>query len=309
MLSRVAEQLYWFGRHIERAENSARLVAVNANLMLDLPRPFQRIWANVIDISGSNDLFYPSYGKADEDCVLQFMLSDETNPSSMLCCVRMARDNARSSREILPPEAWETINELYLYVRDNAVLGTDPGERLGYLQRVIRYCQQVTGMLFGSMGHGSAYSFKRIGRNLERADMSTRIIDVGCVNLLPGGDDSATAYAELLWLNILNSLGSYQIYRQHVKVRPYGEDVVEFLFKYVDAPRSVLHCLEEIRTCLLRLPGNEAPLQTLELARNRVKAADIAQLLEQDNLHGFIDEVQLGLGNIHAQVERAWFRY
>ena len=309
MLSRVAEQLYWFGRHIERAENSARLVAINANLMLDLPRPFQRIWANVIDVSGNNNLFYPAYGRADEDKVLQFMLADETNPSSMVCCVRLARDNARSARDILPPEAWESINELYLYVRKNAALGAAPGECLGYLQRVIRYCQQLTGMLFGGMGHGSAYSFKRIGRNLERADMSTRIIDIGCVNLLPDGDDSAAAYAELLWLNVLSSLGSYQIYRQHVKVRPYGEDVVEFLFKYVDAPRSVLHCLEEIGACLLRLPGNEAPLQTLELTRNRVRVADIPRLLEQDNLHNFIDEVQLGLGKLHAQVEQAWFKY
>lgn len=309
MLSRVAEQLYWFGRHVERAENTARLVNVNANLVMDLPRPFKRIWANMIDITGSSDVFYRTSEKADEKSVLRFMLTDETNPSSMACCVRMARENARSSRDILPVEAWETINGFHLYVKKNSASGMRPGERHKYLDSVIRYCRQITGMLFSGMSHGSAYSFVRIGRNLERADMSTRIIDAGCVNLLPAGGGSAAAYAELLWLNILNSLGSYQIYRQHVKVRPNGEDVVDFLFKFVDAPRSVSHCLEEIHTRMARLPGNEAPLQILARIRGMVGNADTIGMMEQGGLHGFIDKIQLGLSNIHAQVEQAWFRY
>ena len=309
MLSRVAEQLYWFGRHVERAENTARLVDVNANLVMDLPRPFKRIWANVIDVTGNNDLFYRAYGKADEKNVLQFMLADGDNPSSMACCVRMARENARSSREILPVEAWETINGFHLYVKRNPATGMRPGERHKYLNSVIRYCRQITGMLFSGMSHGNAYSFVRIGRNLERADMSTRIIDVGCVNLLPTGDESAAAYAELLWLNILNSLGSYQIYRQHVKVRPNGEDVVDFLLKFVDAPRSVLHCLEEIHARMARLPGNQLPLETLDGARNMIREADTISIMEQDALHGFLDKIELALNDIHAQVEQAWFRY
>ena len=309
MLSRVAEQLYWFGRHVERAENTARLVNVNANLIMDLPRPFKRIWANMIGITGSDDLFYRSYGKTDEKSVLQFMLTDEGNPSSMACCVRMARENARSSREILPAEAWETINEFYLYVKNHPASGMRPGERHKYLNSVIRYCRQITGMLFSGMSHGSAYSFVRIGRNLERADMSTRIIDVGCVNLVPAGDESAAAYAELLWLNILNSLSSYQIYRQHVKVRPNGEDVVDFLLKFVDAPRSILHCLEEIHARMARLPGNGPPLQTLAGVRDIVRDAETINMMEQGSLHDFIDRIQLGLSNIHAEIEHAWFRY
>ena len=309
MLSRVAEQLYWYGRHVERAENTARLINVNANLIMDLPRPFKQTWANMIDITGSNDAFYRAYGKADEKNVLQFMLSDETNPSSMACCVRRARENARSSREILPVEAWETINEFYLYVKKNSAAGMRPGERHKYLSSVIRYCRQIMGMLFSGMSRGSAYSFVRIGRNLERADMSTRIIDVGCVNLLPAEGDTAAAFAELLWLNVLNSLSSYQIYRQHVKVRPNGEDVVDFLLKYVDAPRSVSHCLEEIHTHLVRLPGNEQPLQTLVLIRDMVREADTISMMEQRVLHECVDKIQLGLSDIHTQVEHAWFRH
>lgn len=309
MLSRVAEQLYWYGRHVERAENTARLVNVNANLLMDLPRPFKRTWANMIDMMGSNDAFYRAYGKADEKNVLQFMLADETNPSSMACCVRMARENARSSREILPVEAWETINEFYLYVKKNLASDLRPGERHKYLDSVIRYCRQIMGTLFSGMSRGSAYRFVRIGRNLERADMSTRIIDVGCVNLLPVEGDTGAAFAELLWLNVLNSLSSYQIYRQHVKVRPNGEDVVDFLLKYVDAPRSVAHCLEEIHTHLVRLPGNELPLQTLARTRDMVRDADTISIVEQGGLHGFIDQIQRGLNDVHAQVEQAWFRY
>ena len=88
-----------------------------------------------------------------------------------------------------------------------------------------------------------------------------------------------------------------------------GEDVVDFLFKYVDAPRSVLHCLEEIHTRLLRLRGNESPLQTLKQTRDMVREADIINMMEQGGLHSFIDELQLGLRHIHEQVEQAWFRY
>ena len=309
MLSRVAEQLYWYGRHVERAENTARLVNVNANLLMDLPRPFKRTWANMIDMTGSNDAFYRAYEKADEKSVLQFMLADEANPSSMACCVRMARENARISREILPVEAWETINEFYLYVKKNLASDLRPGERHKYLNGVIRYCRQIMGMLFSGMSRGSAYRFVRMGRNLERADMSTRIIDAGCVNLLPVEGDTGAAFAELLWLNVLNSLSSYHIYRQHVKVRPNGEDVVDFLLKYVDAPRSVSHCLEEIQAHLLRLPGNDLPLQTLVRTRDMVRDADTINLMETGGLHEFIDRVQLGLNDIRGHVEQTWFRY
>ena len=111
MLSRVAERMYWFGRLNERAENTARLVSVNANLLLDLPKMVKHIWADLINITGGSEFFYKKFTRPDERNVVKFILADETNPASLVCSVKAARENARTTREIIPAEAWEKINE------------------------------------------------------------------------------------------------------------------------------------------------------------------------------------------------------
>ncbi len=309
MLSRVAEQVYWFGRHVERAENTARLAGVNANLLMDLPRSFLRLWANAIDIMGSRDAFYARYDEADEKNVLLFILADEGNPASLLNTVRMARENARSSREIIPIEAWEKINEFYLYTRKHKTAGLKRSGRHKFLGDIIGFCHHITGLLSSDMSHGESYGFVLAGRNLERADLSTRIIDAGYLNLLPDEDDAAVAFDDLLWLNVLNSLSSYQVYRQHVKVRPNGEDVVNFLLRNDNAPRSVSHCLEAIHGGLARLPYNSLPLKSVQRTQELLETAEAARLMQKDGLHALMDQIQLNLVDIHQQVEQTWFRH
>ena len=307
MLSRTAERLYWFGRYVERAEATARLINVNANLSLDLPQAPDRIWANLIGITGRDKAFRDKHGRADEGSVMRFMLDDESNPASLGHSVRMARENARVSREIMPLESWTTINELHLYVSKNATQGMKRDRRHQYLNNVIMFCSQITGLLFSGMSHGNAYSFVRTGRNLERADMSSRVIDMGYLDLQTRDDEDSDALDDLLWTSVLRSLSSYQIYRQHVKERVNGEDVVNFLLKYEDLPRSVLHCLGEIRARVSRLPENLLPLQSLERAREQVESADVVSLMEANKLRDFIDETQKALIALHGEVERAWF--
>jgi len=307
MLSRTAERLYWFGRYVERAEATARLINVNASLSLDLPQAPDRIWANLIGITGSGKAFRDNYGKADEGSVMRFMLGDESNPASLGHSVRMARENARVSREIMPLASWTTINELHLYVRKNADRGMKRERRHQYLNNVIMFCSQITGLLFSGMSHGNAYSFVRAGRNLERADMSSRVIDMGYLDLQTRADEDSDALDDLLWSSVLHSLSSYQIYRQHVKERVNGEDVVNFLLKYEDLPRSVLHCLGEIRARFARLPENQLPLESLARVREQVESADVVSLMEDNKLRGFIDETQKALIALHEEVERAWF--
>jgi len=298
--------MYWFGRYIERAENTARMVSVNTNLMLDLPRLVKNMWADLINISGYTTEFYARFGKADERNVIKFMLADSSNPGSILNSVIMARENARTTREILPTEAWEQINELYLYVKRNVDRAMVRQGRHKFLKDVTSYCVQMTGLLIGGMSHGDAYNFISIGRNMERADMTTRMVDVGCMNLIQPNEDIPDAFDNTLWMSVLRSLSAYQMYRQHVHDRVNGEDVVNFLLRDLKFPRSTLHCIAELNNRVERLPRNDLPLRSITHVQRKLMDLDIVALLQM-GMHEYIDELQIELAEIHNQVARTWF--
>jgi uncharacterized alpha-E superfamily protein len=308
MLSRVAERMYWIGRSLERTENTARLINVNASLLLDLPRMVKHIWRGLIDISSSNDQFYSRYDKADEKNVTCFMLADESNAASIVSSIRMLRENVRTTREIMPSEAWEQINEFHLFVKHHVKSALKRNAQYEFLDNVISFCHQITGLLFGNMSHSNAYNFIRIGRNLERADMTTRIVDVGCMNLLRRRFEIPETYDNILWMNILRSLSAYQIYRQHVLDRVNGQDVVTFLMKDLEFPRSVAHCLSELNLCVTRMPKHDHCLRSITHVQRVISEIDVHKLLE-GNLHEFIDDLQVDLGGIHTQVTQTWFDY
>ncbi len=308
MLSRVAEQMYWFGRYMERAENTARLINVNANLLLDLPRMIKVIWGGLIDITGTNETFYEKYEHATEQNVIRFMLVEEKNPGSILSAISMVRENARITREIMPSEAWEQINELNMYVKQNVNGALKRDGRHEFLDDVIHYSHQITGLLHGYMSHGDAYNFIRIGRNLERADMTTRIADIGCMFLINPSADIPDTYENILWMNVLRSLSAYQMYRQYVQDRVNGEDVVDFLMRDAEFPRAVAHCLEELNACVKKLPNNDHPLRIITRVQRIINKMDAATIMETE-LHEFIDKLQIDLANIHDQVSQTWFEY
>lgn len=313
MLSRVAERIYWLGRYMERSENVARMVNVNSNLLLDLPRGVKVGWGSLIDISGTGNYFNRDTDQADERTVVRFMLADKDNPSSLLNSLSWARENARITRETMPMEAWELVNDLYHTIKDNANAMTARRERSRMLLHVINQVQQFTGLLAGCMTHNDAYDFIRLGRNLERADMTTRIVDAGLVHLLPhlssgsgSGSDVLQPYNNVLWMSVLRSLSGYQMYRQHVRDRVNAKDVVTFLLQNENFPRAVAHSLGELEGCLKKLPNSKVASTTVAKAIAHVKAADIPQLLEK-GLHEYIDEIQYEIGNLHSVITETWF--
>ncbi len=308
MLSRVAEKMYWYGRYFERAENTARLIRVYSNVLMDMPGIVKHIWEDLIKITGSTDQFYEKFKQGSERNVIRFMLTDISNPASLICSVSAARENARTTREIIPAEAWEKINEFYHYVRNNSDAALKQNTRHQFLSEVITRCYQMTGLLFGNMSHGNPYNFIRMGRNLERADMTTRILDVGCINLLQEQANIPDAYDNILWMNVLKSLGAYQMYRQHVKDRVNGEDVVNFLIKDTQFPHSVRFCLDQLENCFIQSPDHEQPLHELMKAQRMVNKIDTAALI-QSGLHEFIDELQIDFARIHNTVGQSWFGY
>lgn len=306
MLSRVAENIYWMARYIERAENTARLVLVNSNLLLDLPHTMQPGWQPIIEILGLEADYQEHYDNYDETSVLKYIIAESPeNSNSLVNSLRLARENARTIREVIPREAWERINDLYLTAKSSAVTGYSKKGRYDYMQKVILGAQTITGLLAGTMLHNNGYDFLKAGRNLERADMTTRIIDVRSADLLPE-HEQLTPYDNIQWMSVLKSLSGYQMYRLKIQERVSRHYVLQFLLKEKQFPRSFYHSLLEVKGCLNNLSRNKDSLLTLNMIVNKVKDVDPSSLLQND-LHLFIDELQLGIANLNEVISTTYF--
>ncbi|MEJ2398903.1 MAG: alpha-E domain-containing protein [Gammaproteobacteria bacterium] len=306
MLSRVAENVFWMARYIERAENIARLINVNTNLLLDLPKSANVGWMPIIEILGSDQLFNEEYDSPEERTVLRFIISDQKNPGSIVSSLASARENARTIRDIIPRETWERINDLFLIAKANAQSGIARRHRYDYLSRLIMGAQTITGQLAGTMLHDVGYDFLRMGRNLERADMTTRIIDVRSGDLLEHENEALTPYESIQWMSVLKSLTAYQMYRRSVQVRVSRSYVLTFILKDRNFPRAVSHALGEVEACLVNLPRNKEVKKQLVELRDFVLNADPA-LLKQNELHKFIDQLQLKLIAFSNSITETYF--
>jgi uncharacterized alpha-E superfamily protein len=293
-------------RYLERAENTARLVKVYSYMMLDLPSGVGLNWQQLVDISGGHDYFDKHYRTSGERNVVKFMLSDTDAQGSLITSLEMARENIRTTRDLVPSEGWEHVNELYLFARKKLAAKTFTKNRYEFLSEIVMRCQQITGLMAGTMSHGSAYQFVRVGRNLERADMATRMIDVGSATLIAPGEE-LERLENRLWTYVLRSLSAHQMYRQYVRRRVLPEQVLAFLLQDTDFPRSVAHTLGEIAACFNKqLPHNEEPLRAVLRLRRLVAEANVAEL-HAAGLHEFIDQLQLELGDLHQQISTTWF--
>ena len=313
MLSRVANCLYWLGRYLERSENTARLVSVNDHLLLDLPSgsSTETNWQPLIDITGNRDLFRDLYGRkkeTGEKDVLRFLLTDTAHPGSLLASLEATRENARILRSVLPREAWEVINEVTLEARDDHRLAVAARHRYHYLRQVVRGCQTMAGVLNGTMNHDESYVFLGLGRCVERADMTTRIVDVRSASLLREAPE-LQPFENIQWMSLLKSLAAYQMYRLRKQVGVRRADTLAFLLQDRVFPRSCVHCLDAARECIRALPRHDDALRHLRRNRKLVDSADIAALIEDPaELTAFLDTVQKGIAELHTHIAETWFR-
>ena len=312
LLSRVAERVYWQARYLERVENTARLLNVFSGLLLDLPSGTKLGWRSLVQITGTENAFDKKYEKSSELNVVRFLLAEE-NGLSILHTLGSARESARTTREVMPTEAFEEINELYFFAKENASAGVDRGERHQLLEQIINRCQQITGLMGGTMSRDDAYSFVRLGRALERADMTTRVVDVGSGNLLPvvyeGSDsveNSNEPYENILWMNILRSQSAFQMYRQHVRFRVNAVDVVRFLLLNKEFPRSTHHNLVTLEKVIQKLPNSGKVAWQINKTKRLLKNSEIKALLKKGLLQ-HIDNLQLEMADIHFKIAETWF--
>jgi uncharacterized alpha-E superfamily protein len=305
MLSRVAERVYWSARYLERVEDTARLILVRHQSILDMPRDVAPGWEQLLDVLSASANFAAAPGAANEKNIVNYVFSDRLNPSSLISSLTAARENMRTTREVLPSESWERVNSLYLSVSRRSSKGLPRTSRHTALNTIIQSCQQVSGMLSGTMNHDEVYQFVRLGRLLERANMSTRIIDVGSADLRKTGEE-ALPYQNVLWMNILLSLSAYQMYRLSVGANVKPADVQHFLLRNADFPRSAAYCLQEIETCMKALPGHSEALEVLAAVQRKLKRTNCREL-SSDELHDFLDQLQVKLDTVHDVVTRTWF--
>lgn len=307
MLARHAENIYWMARYLERAENTSRLILEITETLLDMPTETSIGWHTILQILGVDRLYYEHNKTPKESDIMHFLIADKRNPGSILACIQHARENARTLREVLPDELWERVNSLYLYISSN-IEGTSIKRRKKYifLQDIIHQRQAIVGLTFGAMERNLPYYFMKMGRNIERADMTTRFMDVNYAIELPEDSPLYSVANETLWISILKSLSAYQSYRHLKSIYVTGPDVVDFFFNESRFPRSIVHCLGEIKDCLQEIPNSDVVINTIQLANKNLAKKDETKM-DVEKLHSHIDLAQQYLGDIHNTLNDHYF--
>ncbi|MBV8733105.1 MAG: alpha-E domain-containing protein [Acidobacteriia bacterium] len=310
LLSRVAESVYWMARYIERAENVARFVGVNLHLRIDLPQGDINGWQALIDTSGDAAVFLERYRAATPEHVLEFLVFDTQNRNSILSCVRSARENARSVRETISSEMWEEINSFHLMLFNESVR-PGPDSLPEFFQRMRRSCHLFQGITDATMTHNEAWHFIQLGRELERADKTTRLLDVKYFILLPSASDVGTPYDDIQWSAVLKSVSGFEMYRKaHGRIVPVR--IVEFLLLDSDFPRAVSHCVAAADRSLHAITGTPpgsyscASEQRMGLLRSDLAYAQVEAILA-GGLHEFLDGLQAKMNRIDECILEDFF--
>lgn len=305
MLSRVAASVYWISRYIERAENVARFVDVNYNLTLGDSTSLAEQWSPLIYTTGDHEDFNDRYGDATRENALKFLLFDAENPNSILSCVSNARENARTVREILPSSIWEQLNRIRMMVLDASNARDADFHPYDFCEAVRTASQLLNGTATSSMLHDEAWSFMQMGQFIERADKTSRIVDVQYFILLPRVEDVGSSIDIVRWSSLLKSADALDMYRRtHGRIVP--EKVAQFLILDPIFPRSIRFCANQVQNCLVSMKEHDS--QRDELAseilasqlRDRLNSVTIEEIIDQ-GMHAFIDQCQgaiNSLGNI-----------
>jgi uncharacterized alpha-E superfamily protein len=329
LLSRVAGRIYWAARYMERAEDTARLVRAHGELMADLPPHIEARWEPLVSVVGSDVQFRDlnghgqsqsqsqsqggqsqsqSNGHGGEDAelaVTRFLVTDRGNPSSIVSSVVAARENLRTTRDTVPREGWVTVNDLYLYVTSEADRGADRRVRERFLTRVIADGRRMDGVLATSMTHDEAYVMWRLGRAIERADMTTRVLGVRAAEVLTHPANGAGAalrnHDEVQWMGVLRSVWGLQMYQRAVRGPIEGRSVVWFLLEHDRFPRAVRALLREIRRALRELPESDGPLDAVEHVEAVLRESSAASI-DGSALDRAMDDLQVAIALLDRRI-------
>jgi len=312
MLSRVADSLYWMSRYAERAENIARILDVNLQLMLDMPKlgPEEQkvLWEPVLRSTGDHEDFYKHYKVTSSENVIDFLTLHAKNPNSIVNCITTARENARHVREQISLEMWEEINRTYLWMKSQTLKKIQKQGPYEFFTEVKNASHLFQGITDGTMTHGEDWDFIQVGKYLERADMTTRILDANDEIFItrPAGKKSHTS-GTLQWSAILRSCSSHDAYRKFYVAQVEPDKVVEFLILNEFFPRSIRFCAGALDEALRRISGckDEHFTNQAEKLTGRLVAELNYSALEDIKtvgMHQYMDELQIKLNCIGESI-------
>jgi len=311
MLSRVAESIYWMSRYIERAENYARFTDVNFNLSLELPPDISEQWKPLVVTTGDWMVYESLYGSEDKSKVIYFLGFDSENPNSIFNSLVNARENARAVRPEITKEVWEQINYLYYYVKDGVTKRSwEKNDPRDFFIEVKRSCQLLYGIFDSTISKNEGWHFGKIGQLIERADKTSRVLDVKYHMLLPSADAVGSPLDLVQWAALLKSVSAYDMYRKkYGKLNP--QSISEFLIFDRTFPRSILSCLVGAEQSLHAIsPSRERYSNNAEkhlgLLKSQLEYADINDVLST-GLHEYLDNFQLRLNRVSDDIFNTFF--
>ncbi|MTI38926.1 alpha-E domain-containing protein [Fulvivirga lutimaris] len=313
MLSRVANSLFWLGRYAERAENYARFIDVNFNLSLDLPPGMTEQWDPLISATGGRELFVSLFDeKFTRENSILFLAFDARNPDAIINTVKYARENARIVRESIPRETWEVLNDLYYFVLEasNKKIWKkeDPKDCFKLIRNKL---QLLSGIAYDNIPRSQGWYFTKLGQYLERADKTSRILDVKYHFLLPSVDDVGSPLDFLHWVALLKSVTGFNAYRRvHGKINP--TKIAEYLVLDRFFPRSILFCLMSAEHCLHEISESKhgysnAAEKAIGNLRADLEFADVNDVFDL-GLHEYLDNLQLRLNAISDNIHDQYFQ-
>jgi uncharacterized alpha-E superfamily protein len=313
MLSRVANSIYWINRYVERAENYARFISVNLNLALDAPGILTEQWQPLVIATADDDAFYKVHDIATRDNVIDFMTFDTRNPNSIYSCLAAARENARTIRESITKEMWESLNTFYLKVKETSTASNWEIDRLqDFFDEIKNGCQLFWGMVDSTVTRNEGFHFGRVGRFLERADKTSRFLEVKYFTLLPDNEAVGSPRDLLIWSAVLKSVSAFNMYRQqHRVINP--SHIVEFLVLDKNFPRSVLYSLRQAELSLYEISGRNiiagySNIAEKALSKLRIEIAftEVQDIFER-GLHEYLDNFQITNNRVGKAVFETYF--
>ncbi|HBE68447.1 MAG TPA: hypothetical protein DDW52_09905 [Planctomycetaceae bacterium] len=308
MLSRVANSIYWMTRYVERAESLARFVDVTLNVALDQPGDVEAQWQPLVLATGDEKQFFERYSSYTPDNVLRFLTFDRDYDGSIITSLSIARENARTVREVISSEAWEVLNEFYLMLkRASTKLGI--ADEIEFFNQVKRYGHLLDGVLQSTMTRDLGWWFAHMGRYLERADKTSRIIDVKYFTLLPSPTDVDTTLDDLVWSAVLRSVDAFEMYRKRYHSLTLSR-IVSFMVLDAEFPRSVHFCVREVGKALRKItPANAGESYAISLVQeieSQLTGATASGIIN-NGVHEFIDSMQQDFNRLGASINESFF--
>jgi len=308
MLARVADRIFWMSRQMERAENMARILGVTSNLVLFGARDKQE--PNLmapLSITGTEGLFFERHDRLSPQTLVEFLSLDEKNPSSIVSCLKWARDNAHAVRWQITSEMWETLNATWLEIRAIRREDVTGAGATRFFDWVKERSHLFRGVTYGTIVRGEAFSFSRLGTFLERADNTARILDVKYHVLLPSVDDVGGALDYYQWAALLRSVSSFETYRALYRDEIFPIKVAQLLILERRMPRSLAACFDQIRAGLDLIQGqhDQAAKRLAYELHARLTHADIEEIF-REGLHEYLTSCLEDITELGTRLQRAY---